>query len=209
LTILDSRFNKVSEITGYILAGGASSRMGSDKGALTIGDATFVEQIASALRRVTSHVLLVSSRHGAEQWGMPVVPDLRQGRGALGGIQAALSHAGTEWIAVVACDIPFVTAELFARLQTFLTSEVDAVAPVQPDGRIQPLCAFYRTGTCRPVANELLLQNQLRPRELLSRVRTRRVAFEELCDLKDASRFFLNINTPEEYSSIRDLGSKK
>lgn len=195
---------------GFILAGGASSRMGEDKSRLSLGGRTFVETTAAALRAVATRVSVVSSRAGAESHGLSVVEDLRDGLGALGGLHAALTACRAEWAAVVACDLPFVTGELLARLAsmrsgaTDSTGAADAVAPVQDDGRLQPLCALYRARVCLEQVERMIRAGELRPRVLLSRVRTRLVAFEELRDLAGSARFFLNVNTPEDYA--RALG---
>lgn len=193
-------------IEGFILAGGASSRMGEDKSRLTLGGRTFVESAARTLRAVTTRVSVVSSRDGAESHGLPLVRDLRAGVGALGGLQAALASCGAEWAAVVACDLPFVTGKLLARLASMCADELDAVVPLQEDGRLQPLCALYRARVCLGQVEEMMRADELRPRLLLSRVRARRVAFEELCDLEGSRRFFLNVNTPEDYARALDEG---
>ena len=185
--------------------------MGTDKAALRLGGATLVERVAAALRSITSDVHVVSSKHDAARWGLPVVHDVYENSGALGGLQAALAHANTERragerrIAVVSCDLPFVTGALLKRLASFCAAEWDAVAPVQEDGRAQPLCAIYESGRCGPVADLLLGSGELRPRELLARVRTRWVAFEELRDLDGAGLFFMNVNTPDEYEKAREV----
>ena len=194
------------ETEGFILAGGASSRMGEDKSRLTVGGRTFVEAAAEALRAVATRVSVVSSRPGAESHGLTVVQDLRAGLGALGGLHAALKSCRAEWAAVVACDLPFVTGELLARLASVRSDELDAVAPLQEDGRVQPLCAFYRARACAGRVEELIRMGELRPRVLLSRVRSRLVAFGELRDLEGSSRFFLNVNTPEDYARSLDAG---
>src|SRR5215212_469263 len=192
------------EIEGFILAGGASSRMGEDKSRLRSGGRTFVESAAGALRAVAARVSVVSSRAGAESHGLPVLEDLRAGLGALGGLHAALTSCRAEWAAVVACDLPFVTGELLSRLLHERTAETDAVVPVQEDGRVQPLCALYRARVCLERVEEMIRAGELRPRVLLTRVRPRLVAFEELRGLAGSSRFFLNVNTPEDYA--RALG---
>jgi molybdopterin-guanine dinucleotide biosynthesis protein A len=194
------------ETEGFILAGGASSRMGEDKSRLSLGGRTFVESAAEALRAVSTRVSVVSSRPGAESHGLPVVADLRFGLGALGGLHAALAACRAEWAAVVACDLPFVTGELLARLSSARSDALDAVAPLQEDGRVQPLCAFYRARACAERVEELIRTDELRPRALLSRVRSRLVAFEELRDLEGSGRFFLNVNTPEDYARSLDAG---
>ena len=188
------------ETEGFILAGGASSRMGEDKSRLELGGRTFVESAAEALRAVATRVSVVSSRPDAESHGLTVVPDLRAGLGALGGLHAALKSCRAEWAAVVACDLPFVTCELLARLASVRSGGLDAVAPLQEDGRVQPLCAFYRARACAERVDELIRTDELRPRVLLSRVRSRLVAFEELRGLEGSRRFFLNVNTREDYA---------
>jgi molybdopterin-guanine dinucleotide biosynthesis protein A len=180
--------------------------MGEDKSRLTLGGRTFVESAARTLRAVTTRVSLVSSRDGADSHGLAVVPDLRAGVGALGGLHAALASCGAEWAAVVACDLPFVTGELLARLASMCADDLDAVVPLQEDGRLQPLCALYRARVCLAQVEEMIRADELRPRLLLSRVRARRVAFEETSDLEGSRRFFLNVNTPEDYARALDDG---
>jgi len=192
----------MSDIEGFILAGGASSRMGVDKSRLTFGGLTFVERVAAALRPLCERVSVVSSKHDVKTFGLPVVKDIHEGRGALGGLHAALKSCRASWAAVVSCDLPFVTAELLLRLASLRVDEAEAVAPHQDDGRPQPLCALYAASACLPVAEELIRSGELRPRVLLQRVRTRRVVFEELSDLTDAQLFFTNVNTPEDYGRV-------
>ena len=191
------------EIEGFILAGGASSRMGEDKSRLSLDGRTFVESAAKALRVITPKVSVVSSRPAAESHGLPVIKDLRAGLGALGGLHAALSTCRAEWAAVVACDLPYVTGGLLARLDSMRADTLDAIVPAQEDGRVQPLCALYRARVCLEQVEELIRAGELRPRVLLSRVRARLVAFEELRDLEGSARFFLNVNTPEDYARAR------
>jgi molybdopterin-guanine dinucleotide biosynthesis protein A len=193
----------MSDLEGFILAGGASSRMGVDKSRLRLGGQTFVERVSGALGRVTPRVSLVSSRPDAGAHGLPLVRDLFESRGALGGIHAALANCHAPWAIVVSCDLPFVTRELFERLLSFRTHELDAVAPAQDDGRPQPLCALYAAAACARAAEELIRAGELRPRELLRRVRARWVAFAELADLPRSALFFENVNTPEDYEKAK------
>lgn len=193
----------MSEVEGFILAGGASSRMGTDKATLRLSGLTFVERVAAALGSITDSLSVVSSAHAAGELSLPVVPDLFARRGAIGGIHAALKSCRAPWAAIVSCDLPFVTGGLLARLSSLRGEAFDAVAPLQPDGRQQPLCALYSRDACLKVAEELILAGELRPRALLKRVRTRWVAFEELADLPGSDLFFRNVNTPEDYEQAR------
>lgn len=190
-------------IEGFILAGGLSSRMGADKSRLSLGGRTFVERAAGALRAVARSVSIVGTRPGVGTHGLAVVPDVYEGLGAMGGLHAALSACGTRWAAVVSCDLPFVNGELFTRLDALRGQDAEAVAPLQEDGRPQPLCALYEVGACRAAAEELIQGGELRPRALLQKVRTRWVAFEELSDLEGSRLFFSNVNTPEDYEKAK------
>lgn len=203
------------DVDGYILAGGASSRMGRDKAHLLLGGQTFVERAAASLAKVVGRVRLVSSKADAGASGLPVVADIYERCGALGGLHAALSDATAEWVLVVSCDLPFVTGELLTFLASMRSDEAndsepfDAVVPVQDDGRWQPLCALYARARCFPVADELLASGERRPRVLVAQVRTRFVSFDELRSLRGAAHFFTNVNTPQDYeqavAALRDL----
>lgn len=190
---------RMDDIEGFILAGGLSSRMGEDKSRLRLGGRTFVEIATGALHAVAPRVSIVGSRPSVGGHGLSVVPDVYEGLGAMSGLHAALSACGARWAAVVSCDLPFVNGELFARLAALREDETEVVAPLQEDGRPQPLCALYATDVCRAAAGELIRAGELRPRALLEKVRARRVAFGELSDLEGARLFFINVNTPEDY----------
>ena len=199
-----SRTPNMSEVEGFILAGGASSRMGTDKARLVLDGRTFIERIAGALRAITPDISVVSARPESLGLNLPVVPDIYRECGALGGLHGALQACRKPWAAVVSCDLPFVTGELFARLDDLSSEDADAVVPHQLDGRPQPLCALYSRAACLELAGRLLREGERRPRALLRQVRTRRVAPAELADLPDAELFFLNVNTPEDYRDARE-----
>ncbi len=179
--------------------------MGADKSRLRLGGRTFVEIAAGALSSVSDKVSVVGSREGVESHGLPVVRDVHEGLGALGGLHAALAACRTRWAAVVSCDLPFVTAELFGRLASLRDEDVDAVAPLQEDGRPQPLCALYAAARCLNEAERFIRAGELRPRVLLKEVRTRWVQFDELADLGGSQSFFDNVNTPADYERAANL----
>jgi len=188
---MDGRLQKeISQLQGFILAGGQSRRMGTDKSRLKIENETFTERIYKTLLELTDTITVVR----AEQ-------DIYPNWGALGGLHTALSVCESEWALVVACDLPFVTAELFKHLASLRTDH-DAVVPLQSDGRPQPLAAFYRTQPCRARATELIETGHRRPLDLLELVNTRWVPFTELTNLDQAEKFFVNINTPDDYDAV-------
>lgn len=196
-------------IEGFILAGGNSRRMGTDKSRLTISGQSFVERIAGELSAVTfsikvvgNNLLETASRQAA---GLQTAPDVYPQWGALGGVHAALSACSASWALVVACDLPFVTGSLFSRLAGF-RDDNEAVAPIQKDGIPQPLCSLYRVDTCLRVAEQLIKSGERKPVALLQSVRTRWISFSELSDLEGADGFFDNINTPEDFARVSRKG---
>ena len=191
------------DVKGFILVGGASRRMGQDKAQLRLGSETLLEWITGQWSATTSSVTLVGGRPA--HVSLPSVPDVHEKWGALGGIHAALSAAKTEWIIVIACDLPFATRELFERLWRFAGESIDAIVPIQSDGRPQPVCALYRRQTCLPEIERLISAGDHTPRALLANVRTRYVQFAELSDLPGAENFFLNLNTPADLERAKQL----
>jgi molybdopterin-guanine dinucleotide biosynthesis protein A len=181
---------EISQFQAFILAGGQSRRMGRDKSQLFLDDKTFTEKISDTLRQVTDSVTIMrADQDNYPNWG------------ALGGLHAALAACQREWAIVVACDLPFVTAQLFDYLAS-LRDTSDAIVPVQADERPQPLCALYRIEPCLPRATELIETGHRRPLDLLQLVNTRWVPFTELRNLTQAEKFFVNINTPEDYDAV-------
>lgn len=198
-------------LEGFILAGGASRRMGTDKAQLVLAGQTFVERVATALSAVTNEISIVGAgQHESPnslQHNLPIVPDIHEKWGALGGLHAAFAACRSEWAIVVACDLPFVTGGLLTQLVR-LSAELEgceAVAPVQGDGRPQPLCAVYRCAPCVKIASELIKSGEHRPVALLQSARTRWVAFSELAGLDDADQLFDNLNTPDDYERARQM----
>jgi molybdopterin-guanine dinucleotide biosynthesis protein A len=200
----------MDSIEGFILAGGESRRMGTDKSRLVLEGQSFVERIAGEMHAVTPSVRIVGNLIPAlepdDPLTLPKIPDVYPHWGALGGVHAALSACSAEWAMVVACDFPYVTSDLFLRLAS-VSKDYDAVAPIQSDDIPQPLCALYRVVPCLDRADQLIKSGERKPIALLQSMRTRWVLFNELSDLDDAALFFDNINTPEDYARIVEKGS--
>jgi molybdopterin-guanine dinucleotide biosynthesis protein A len=185
----------MNQIEAFILAGGASRRMGTDKSKLLLGNKPLLKRIENALSRVASRVRVVGSTSNTYVDG---VADVYPQWGALGGIHAALAACNSAWAIVLACDLPFITAELLLQLMS-LRDDHDAVVPIQLDDRPQPLCALYSVVPCLRRTEELIGAGRRRPLDLLEVVDTRWVNFSELQHLQGAENFFVNINTPEDY----------
>ncbi|MFK4341202.1 molybdopterin-guanine dinucleotide biosynthesis protein A [Paenibacillus sp. RC21] len=125
------------EVTGIIVAGGRSSRMGQDKAMLQLGGVTVLERISAVLGQVAQRVIVVArDTQQYRRFGLETTTDLYPGLGPLSGIHAGLSASNTEWGIVVACDMPFVQPEVLRALIAH-TTDWAAVQKTTSDQRKQ------------------------------------------------------------------------
>ncbi|MEO8071960.1 MAG: molybdenum cofactor guanylyltransferase [Acidobacteriota bacterium] len=191
------------DFTGYILAGGKSSRMGRDKAFLKIVERTFIENAVEILKANCEQVKIVlnkSQKHFIEKLPaeIPHIFDIYENRGAPGGIHAALKDCETEFAIILAVDLPRVNGEAIEKLCSIAVDSTDfsAIVPRQPDGRLQPLCAVYRAEDCLPKLEEILLKNNsASARDFLEIVK---INIIESADLSDYYYLFANINYPQD-----------
>jgi len=201
----------------FILAGGSSARMEREKALIQLNGENFVDRTARILNEAGAERIsvLAGSNEKILKKHFPdlnVVNDFSPGLGASGGIFTALTYSRSENVFVIACDLPFVTPELIDLLKTrFKESTVDAVVPMQADKFKQPLCAFYRKSTCLVPFQAQLLRSEMTPsaRDLLDTVKTEYVDYETLALLSGSANFFLNINTPLDLESAREIARVK
>jgi molybdopterin-guanine dinucleotide biosynthesis protein A len=160
---------------GWVLAGGSSKRMGSDKALLPWNGATLVEHVAGRVREAAGSVTLVGRPERYAHLPIPAIPDLRGGAGPLAGIEAALLASQAGWNLVVACDMPSVTVEvLTGLLDAACRAEPGCVVPAAASGRVHPLCAVYHR-SCGPVFTVALDRGVRRMTDALELVHTVRI----------------------------------
>jgi molybdopterin-guanine dinucleotide biosynthesis protein A len=192
---------------GFILAGGLSTRMGYDKARLKLNGKSFVDHISRALRGLTDRISLVSSKPIDACWELPVVRDVYENCGALGGLHTALSSCRAPWAVVVACDLPLITTDFLIRLSKFHEG-FEAVVPVQRNDMVQPLCALYSIDPCLERAKQLIIRGERRVHKLLEMVKTQLVREEMIMGDNPMSNLY-NINTPEDYDYVRKDGDER
>ena len=193
------------QVEGFVLSGGASRRMGSDKAALAFGGSTLALRAFDTLKTLSQNVWLVGDERFS---GVPIVPDVFKleapgVRASIVGLHSALCHSSTEWIAVLACDMPFVDAELFRRFVNIAShsrQELDAIIPADRYGKLQPFAALYRCEVCLPAVEAMLSKEDFRLTELTNRLKTHIMAYPDYGDLDADDRLFFNVNTPEDYA---------
>jgi len=192
--------NLEQDITGIILVGGKSRRMGRDKAFLEVAGKPLFEIMLELFRGIFARILLVGDR--AERfagYGLPVVPDIYPGS-SLGGLYTGLYNAETKYVFVSSCDLAFPRAEIVDYLCSFLKDGFDAVVPSTRYG-YEPLFALYSKSCLAPIKAQLD-DGEFCAYAYYPKIRVRYVPPEELARFDRDGRAFLNLNTPEELAKI-------
>ncbi len=188
-------------VTGVVLAGGASRRMGRDKAFLDLGGRPLIAHVLDRMAGVCAEVLIVANdvqRYAG--LGVPVVPDRFPGVGVLGGLHAGLQAAGYDLILAVGCDMPFLNPVL---LRAFVAwAEGFDVAALRQGEQVETLHAAYRR-TCLPAMEAAIRAGHRRIISFFPHVRVRYVTEEEVARLDPDLRSFRNINTPQEWQAAQ------
>lgn len=182
---------------GFVLAGGKSSRMGSDKAFLEYGGQTLLGRALAVLAKTCEQVTIVGDPSKFGSYGT-VIADVFPGCGPLGGIHAALANSTAELNLMVAVDMPFVSAALLAFL--FARAEAnDAVVIVPRVGKgLQPLCAVYRR-EFGSVAERTLRAGKYKIDAAFAGVSTYVIEASGLAAAGFSERSFFNVNTPRDW----------
>jgi molybdopterin-guanine dinucleotide biosynthesis protein A len=189
------------DVTGFVLAGGKSTRMGTDKAAISLDGRTLLERAIATMREVTSEVFILGPKPLYGSFG-PVVEDVFPGCGPLGGIHAALAHSETEFNLVMAVDTPFISAGLLRYMAKRAVESGAMVTTLEINGYTQPLCAAY-SREFLPVAEAALRAGNYKIAPLFAKERTVTIGAEELARFAFTPEMLDNLNTPQDVERAR------
>lgn len=194
---------KVNNVTGVILAGGASRRMGSNKALLKVDGTPLIERVYRTLLPIFREVVIITNTPDDYAF-VPCrkAPDIFPGAGSIAGLHSALVNSATERVFVTACDMPSLSQELLRRICA-IQGDWDAIVPVNGDGYLEPLHAIYARSSLYEI-EKMLDEGEKSILRLFDRVRTCRVEWEEIKGIEGAAESFRNVNTPGEYGQIND-----
>ncbi|WP_048601240.1 molybdenum cofactor guanylyltransferase [Rubeoparvulum massiliense] len=194
--------------TAIILAGGKSSRMGTNKALLPVGGEQNITRLRNRLQLLFPEVLLVTNDPETYQFlQIPITTDRYPGQGPLAGIHAGLDLSSNPYALVIACDMPFISQEI-AHYLVEQAEGFDAVVP-RIEGQLHPLFAVYRSALV-PVIEECLKSDQLRMNDLLEQVKVRYIDEKELENAKlTIGEAFYNMNRPEEYERAQQIAEQE
>jgi molybdopterin-guanine dinucleotide biosynthesis protein A len=193
-------------MTGIILSGGRSTRMGKSKAFLRVGGERLIDRTVRLFRAVFREVIIVTaSPLDYLDKETVIVTDILPERGALGGIYTGLFYAGEEQAFVAACDMPFLNRSFLEYMASGATG-YDIVVPAPPDG-LQPLHAVY-SRRCLPAIRDLLERNSLKITGFYRGHKLRTISPEVLRSFDPEGRMFMNVNTPEDILKLPSLSDR-
>ncbi len=190
-------------IQGIILAGGKSSRMGTNKALLSLHNKKILEHIIEQMRLLTQDLIIIANEPTLyEPYGFPIYPDRYLGKGPLAGLETALYHMEGDVAVVTPCDTPFIHHTVYKQLLSHIQA-YDAVVP-KYDHRLHPLAGIYRTSV-HPFIEANIRENNLRMTSFFQDVH---VFVEEEFHSLDPSlvkRHFFNMNTIEDFQQAKEI----
>ncbi|TKB53438.1 MAG: molybdenum cofactor guanylyltransferase [Nitrospira sp.] len=193
------------EVSGVLLAGGKSRRMGEDKRHLAVGEQTLLERGLEVLQSIFREVLVVIAQDSTLlRIDARVVRDLVPDCGSLGGLYTGLTQATTPYIFVAACDMPFLNQTVIAQFTNRRATADIVIAKL--DDRLHPMHALY-SKRCLPALEQMIRARQLKIQEIVSQssLRVRYVTEADLLTIDHSGHSFYNVNTMADLEAARSL----
>ncbi|MCP4553001.1 MAG: molybdenum cofactor guanylyltransferase [Bacteroidetes bacterium] len=187
------------EITGIILAGGKSSRMGTDKGLLDFNGKKLVETAVGLLSQVCGNIIISANSTNYDFVGYPVVKDIYPNSGPMGGIYSALKESTTKHNLVLSCDMPLIKTALLADLLKVI-NDFEVIVPWHGDQKFEPMCAYYHKNVVA-VFYEFIQQSNFKIPDTFEIVRTYKFEINSKLDYYTKELFF-NVNSKNDLSHL-------
>ncbi len=188
-------------LTVVIQAGGISSRMGEDKALKPFLGRPLIQRVIERLDSIADEIIVTTNRPA--EYGFlntRLVPDLKPGRGALGGLYTAIESATHPFVAVIACDMPFASKMLIEGATRLMVREEADVVIAKTDEGYEPFHALYRRETCLPAIEAAIEADQWKVIAWFPQVRVRELTPQEVKQYDPSGLCFWNLNTPQEFA---------
>jgi molybdopterin-guanine dinucleotide biosynthesis protein A len=197
-------------ITVVIQAGGASSRMGEDKALKLFLGHPLIERVIDRLAPIADEIILTTNRPAEYEFlGLRLIPDLKPGRGALGGLYTAITSATHPLAAVVACDMPFASSTFFEGARSLMVSDEADVVIAKTDEGYEPFHALYRRETCLPAIESAIDADQWKVISWFPQIKVRTLTSDEVNVFDPSGLCFWNLNTPQEFLEAEKRASEQ
>jgi molybdenum cofactor guanylyltransferase len=190
------------EVTGIILAGGKSSRMGADKGLQQLCGKPLIQYAIQALTGLCNTIIISSTSDAYQSFGYKTVADEIPGIGPMGGIYSALKQSKTEKNLILSCDLPFVSKELLSFILANSTGYQIAI-PWLGNQHYEPLCGFYNLAVFDRIYNYIENGNYKLP-DLFEEISINRLIINNKLDFYNEN-LFLNVNSKHDLAAAEIL----
>jgi molybdenum cofactor guanylyltransferase len=187
-------------ITGIVLAGGRSRRMGRDKSTLEFNGKSLVEYAIDALKPLCGKVVISSNNFVYDYTGCEVWPDELPGQAPMIGIYSCLKRSTTEYNMVLSCDMPMISTAVLQYLLENIQDK-DVAVPLHKDGFIEPLCGIYKK-SATGILKDFIDKNNFRLNECIRAASHQLVLFDSNQSFYSPT-LFTNINTPEDFNRLK------
>jgi molybdopterin-guanine dinucleotide biosynthesis protein A len=193
---------RTSEVAGFILAGGQSTRMGRDKALLELSGVPLVVRAARLVESAVGSASVIGHPESYRSLQLRVIADDWPGAGPLGGIATALRASEAPWNLIVACDLPYLTkAWLDFLVKCALGSQADAVLPMNERGA-EPLCAMYHK-RCESAVWLALDRGTRKVTDCLAGVHVEHLEPAEWKCFDSKGFLFKNMNSQDDYEEAK------
>ncbi len=185
-----------NKITGIVLAGGKSRRMGTEKGLLKFGGKHLIEHAIAVLEKVCGQIIIIENSDTYDFLGYDVIADIIPNSGPMVGIYTGLMNSKTELNLVLSCDMPFISEETLKYLVSNI-KDFDVVVPWHGEQKLEPMCALYHKNTI-PVFEQFIQSDNYKIQDVYSQLKTNKLFISADLDFYK-SHLFDNLNSKEEF----------
>jgi len=203
-----------TDITGIILAGGKSTRMGANKSFLKIGEQTIIERITYLMKSVITNVIIISNTPDEYTFlNLPIFEDVYKGKGPLAGIHSGLKNSDTQKDFIISCDIPLMNKEMIEFIVDYKTDK--SIAVCKANGFLQPFAGLYNKSLVNEIENIFsdksehinhTNENERKQCKVMSFIKSSEA---EIINPEGSIGYtentFLNINTPKDFEKLMGI----
>lgn len=183
-----------------------SSRMGEDKALKPFSGKPLITRVIERLAPIADELIVTTNRPADYEFlNARLTPDLKPGRGALGGLYTAIASASHPFVAIAACDMPFASKNFFEGAHRLIVREEADVVIAKTDEGYEPFHALYRRETCLHAIEAAIDEDKWKVIAFFPQVKVRTLSPDELKAFDPSGLCFWNVNTPEEFQKAEEL----
>lgn len=195
------------KLSVVIEAGGKSSRMGQPKALMSFMGIPLIQRVIHIVQPIADEILVVTNEPSEFLLlDIPIVTDSLPGKGAIGGLFTAMDKAGNDYVAVIACDLPFVNPSILTEgLRLLVEANADVAIPKSVNDYYEPFHAVYKRASCKAAILEAINKEQKKLISWLHLVKVHELNEEFCFQLDPKGLAFLNLNTKEDFQKAEEF----